>query len=228
MRDFRDAKAMAQSLRSALDDRSITVTHSDALELIARSFGFDNWNILAAKIEETQPPAPQVAGEAPPTKTLHCSFCGKSQHEVAKLIAGPDTFICDECIALCASIVRETDIVGLLQRDRTEAPGDDSFPALASFLRGRSEAELAAAVADIPRWLDHVRWSLRETAKALGEPAAAASGDPSPPRRTRDPLAGKSRAEILDGKSDMERRLADGLKALEVATRIASERPPAG
>ncbi|MEY4712841.1 MAG: hypothetical protein RIS88_2291 [Pseudomonadota bacterium] len=40
-------------------------------------------------------------------KTLYCSFCGKSQHEVKKLIAGPSVFICDECIDLCNDIVRE-------------------------------------------------------------------------------------------------------------------------
>ncbi len=40
-------------------------------------------------------------------KLLYCSFCGKSQHEVKKLIAGPSVFICDECIILCADIVRE-------------------------------------------------------------------------------------------------------------------------
>lgn len=40
-------------------------------------------------------------------KTLYCSFCGKSQHEVKKLIAGPSVFICDECIDLCNEIVRD-------------------------------------------------------------------------------------------------------------------------
>lgn len=40
-------------------------------------------------------------------KTLHCSFCGKSQHEVKKLIAGPSVFVCDECIALCNDIIRD-------------------------------------------------------------------------------------------------------------------------
>ena len=39
--------------------------------------------------------------------TLYCSFCGKSQHEVRKLIAGPTVFICDECVALCNDIIRE-------------------------------------------------------------------------------------------------------------------------
>ena len=41
-------------------------------------------------------------------KTLYCSFCGKSQHEVKKLIAGPTVFICVECIELCADIIDYT------------------------------------------------------------------------------------------------------------------------
>ena len=47
--------------------------------------------------------ADKSAGE----KLLYCSFCGKSQHEVRKLIAGPSVFICDECIELCNDIIRE-------------------------------------------------------------------------------------------------------------------------
>ncbi len=47
--------------------------------------------------------AEKVSGE----KLLYCSFCGKSQHEVRKLVAGPSVFICDECIELCNDIVRE-------------------------------------------------------------------------------------------------------------------------
>ena len=39
--------------------------------------------------------------------TLYCSFCGKSQHEVRKLISGLSAFICDECVELCVSIIRE-------------------------------------------------------------------------------------------------------------------------
>ena len=42
--------------------------------------------------------------------TLHCSFCGKSQHEVRKLIAGPTVFVCDECVELCEDII--TDMAG--------------------------------------------------------------------------------------------------------------------
>ncbi|MEN9945595.1 MAG: ATP-dependent Clp protease ATP-binding subunit ClpX, partial [Pseudomonadota bacterium] len=40
-------------------------------------------------------------------KLLYCSFCGKSQNEVRKLIAGPSVFICDECIDLCNDIIRD-------------------------------------------------------------------------------------------------------------------------
>ena len=40
-------------------------------------------------------------------KVLYCSFCGKSQHEVRKLIAGPSVFICDECVDLCNDIIQE-------------------------------------------------------------------------------------------------------------------------
>ena len=41
------------------------------------------------------------------SKVLYCSFCGKSQHEVRKLIAGPSVFVCDECVDLCNDIIRE-------------------------------------------------------------------------------------------------------------------------
>jgi ATP-dependent Clp protease ATP-binding subunit ClpX len=59
-------------------------------------------------------------------KTLYCSFCGKSQHEVKKLIAGPSVFICDECIDLCNDIVREELPQGVLVKaddaDRLPTP----------------------------------------------------------------------------------------------------------
>ena len=46
-------------------------------------------------------------GKGEDGKLLYCSFCGKSQHEVRKLIAGPSVFICDECVELCNDIIRE-------------------------------------------------------------------------------------------------------------------------
>ena len=52
MRDYRDSKAMAKAMREALAERDVTVTHSEALEIVARQFGLANWNIMAAKIDE--------------------------------------------------------------------------------------------------------------------------------------------------------------------------------
>lgn len=43
-------------------------------------------------------------------ETLHCSFCGKSQHEVAKLVAGPFVFICDECVEVCNDVIADRPI----------------------------------------------------------------------------------------------------------------------
>lgn len=51
MRDYRDAKAMAKALREALGEREMAITHSEALEIVARQFGLANWNILSAKID---------------------------------------------------------------------------------------------------------------------------------------------------------------------------------
>jgi hypothetical protein len=55
MRDFRDAKAMARALREALKAKAIETTHTEALELIAKAFGYKSWNILSAKIQAVEP-----------------------------------------------------------------------------------------------------------------------------------------------------------------------------
>ena len=60
--------------------------------------------------------------------TLFCSFCGKSQHEVKKLIAGPTVFICDECVELCMDIIREESQTSL-------AKAEDGVPAPAEILK---------------------------------------------------------------------------------------------
>src|SRR5579871_3010378 len=52
-------------------------------------------------------------------KVFHCSFCGKSQHEVRKLIAGPSVYVCDECVALCNDIINEE-----AREDKTPSPTD--------------------------------------------------------------------------------------------------------
>ena len=55
-------------------------------------------------------------------RLLYCSFCGKSQHEVRKLIAGPSVFICDECVELCNDIIREE------IQEKTGATGASKLP----------------------------------------------------------------------------------------------------
>jgi ClpX C4-type zinc finger protein/glyoxalase superfamily protein len=108
MRDFRDAKAMARSLRDALSAKAVQTTHSESLELIAKAFGYENWNILSARIDAAQPgSAAAMQDPSPQVKILYCSFCGKSQHDVSKLVAGPAVYICDECIDLCTDVVDE-------------------------------------------------------------------------------------------------------------------------
>ena len=156
MRDFRDAKAMARALRDALKAKAVETTHAEALELIAKAFGYENWNILSAKIEAAaEPPASDerelsvVASRAPapPPKTLYFSFCGKSQHEVRKLIAGPTVFICDECVALCTDIVEPEDELELFRLMRAnQESGVADYPALLELTRRASTEELAHCV----------------------------------------------------------------------------------
>ncbi len=81
-------------------------------------------------------------------KTLYCSFCGKSQHEVKKLIAGPSVFICDECIDLCTDIIQEE--VAKLPKSE----GDDALPTphqirenLDQYVIGQDQAKKTLAVA---------------------------------------------------------------------------------
>jgi ATP-dependent Clp protease ATP-binding subunit ClpX len=80
-------------------------------------------------------------------KLLYCSFCGKSQHEVRKLIAGPSVFICDECVELCNDIIRE-------ELEDTGEPGRDKLPKpheikdiLDEYVIGQMRAKKVLAVA---------------------------------------------------------------------------------
>ncbi len=67
MRDFRDAKAMAHSLREALKAKSVSLTHSESLELVARTLGLPDWNHLAARIESSLPPLMPAGATNPVT-----------------------------------------------------------------------------------------------------------------------------------------------------------------
>ena len=83
-------------------------------------------------------------------KLLYCSFCGKNQHEVRKLIAGPSVFVCDECIALCNDIIREesqsADEVGKL--DKSDLPVPHEIRAsLDEYVIGQEQAKKILSVA---------------------------------------------------------------------------------
>jgi len=80
--------------------------------------------------------------------TLYCSFCGKSQHEVRKLIAGPTVFICDECVELCNDIIREEAKSGLAGRKDGGVPTPrDICGALNDYVIGQERAKRVLSVA---------------------------------------------------------------------------------
>jgi ATP-dependent Clp protease ATP-binding subunit ClpX len=79
--------------------------------------------------------------------TLYCSFCGKSQHEVRKLIAGPTVFICDECVELCMDIIREENKTTLVKnRDGVPTPRD-IHKVLDDYVIGQAHAKRVLSVA---------------------------------------------------------------------------------
>jgi len=79
--------------------------------------------------------------------TLYCSFCGKSQHEVRKLIAGPTVFICDECVELCMDIIREEHKTSLVKSgDGVPVPQDINL-VLDDYVIGQAHAKRVLSVA---------------------------------------------------------------------------------
>ena len=79
--------------------------------------------------------------------TLYCSFCGKSQHEVKKLIAGPNVFICNECVELCMDIIREEDKTQLVKSGDGVPTPSEIRNVLDDYVIGQDRAKRVLAVA---------------------------------------------------------------------------------
>ena len=78
---------------------------------------------------------------------LHCSFCGKNQHEVKKLIAGPTVFICDECVDLCTDIIKEESKTSLVKSSKDVPSPSEIFDFLDTYVIGQSSAKKVLSVA---------------------------------------------------------------------------------
>jgi ClpX C4-type zinc finger/Glyoxalase superfamily protein len=221
MRDFRDAKVMARALRDALKAKAVETTHAEALELIAKAFGYDNWNILSAKIEATEPPASDErsvseAARNEPTspKTLYCSFCGKSQHEVRKLIKGPASFICDECVDICTEIVEHEEFFRLTG---AKEESGEAYAALFEVARGTSTEELTRYVERSRKGVERNRRTLQGIQSILGMSDDHISARP-------DSLRGKSREELVVIQRHAQSELKRYEKAVSIATTVLGER----
>jgi hypothetical protein len=224
MRDFRDAKAMAHALRDALNSRAVETTHSESLELIAKAFGYDNWNILAAKIETAKSYAmlaPAATQEPAQPKTLYCSFCCKSQHEVRKLIAGPSVYICDECVGLCLDIVRDEALIWKVLHllSEGEKSGNDAHAIAVEHVRGETTEHVASYVRNSRNCAEYNRLLLRYINRRLGgeggEPAPASD---LPALQQFAHLNVKTNEELLALRLQTERVL----KLYEDATRVGA------
>ena len=93
--------------------------------------------------------------------TLFCSFCGKSQHEVRKLIAGPTVFICDECVELCMDIIREENkVISSPKSANVETP-KELYKLLNDYVIGQDDAKkiLSVAVHNHYKRIDNVSLS---------------------------------------------------------------------
>ena len=155
MRDFRDAKLMARSLSEALKPKSVVLTHSESLELIAAIFGVDNWNVLSAQIK---------AEEEASSEGLCCTFCKKSSNAIEALVAGPGVYICNECIALCSNTIEERSIAKMLRKTDHSSATLDHF-------RNRSTEQILTYQRDAQRRLSNTRTAIRTAEVLLGEAA---------------------------------------------------------
>lgn len=88
-----------------------------------------------------------TSGTTDSKNTLYCSFCGKSQHEVRKLIAGPNVFICNECVELCTDIIREEDKSSLVRTGEGIPTPKEIKTVLDDYVIGQERAKRILSVA---------------------------------------------------------------------------------
>ncbi|MEE2920513.1 ATP-dependent Clp protease ATP-binding subunit ClpX [Hyphomonas sp.] len=86
-------------------------------------------------------------GSGDSKNTLYCSFCGKSQHEVKKLIAGPTVFICDECVELCMDIIREENKTSMVRSREGVPTPQEICDVLDDYVIGQTHAKRILSVA---------------------------------------------------------------------------------
>jgi ATP-dependent Clp protease ATP-binding subunit ClpX len=101
-------------------------------------------------------------------KVLYCSFCGKSQHEVKKLIAGPSVYVCDECVDLCNDIIRE-EVQESVEETETSLPvPKEIFAFLEEYVIGQSAAKRVLAVA-VYNHYKRLRSKIKDSEVELGK-----------------------------------------------------------
>jgi hypothetical protein len=225
MRDFRDVKVMAHALRDGLKAKAVETTHGECLELLAKAFGCESWNVLSAKIEAAQSPEPDRRTHDPVTKkVLSCSFCGKTQYEVKELIAGPPpVFVCDECVGLCNDVIDDQDFSRLLEAD--EERGDRSYPAVLAYLRGKSTDQLTPYVEHRKKGAERWRLELQQTKRILAmrdDEVVPETDVLATPRFAF--LKSRTKEDLLAFQHELERRLKRYEDAQPLVATVVGER----